>query len=542
MKDMLRRARPTKFEELAAFNALYRPGALSVGMVDEFIQRKLGRKKVQYILAETQPILEETYGVIAYQEQVMQIAVTVAGFTMGEADVLRKAMGKKDPAAMAKQKEKFVSGAVKRGVAAKRAEDLWEYIEPFAGYGFNKSHSVAYAMLAYKTAYLKAHHPVAFMAAMLSSEMGVTDEVVKYVSETRDMAIRVLPPDVNESEWSFTADASEGVRFGLGAIKGVGEAAGEAILAARRRLGRFASLRQFLEEVDPQSLNQKVLESLVKSGAFDAFGEHRAAILAALGPLSESAARRRREAAEGQSNLFGGALPQPEPQAPSVPRWGEAERLRAEKEALGFYLSGNPLVEFESRLQRLSTRSTAELRALAQSAGGPNAPPVTVAGIVTRLSRSKIKSGPNAGRVMGRFVLEDLTGSLGITLFADQLQRYDALLHEDAIVLVKGQVRERGSEMELTVEELSPLERAMEKLVTGVRVSLESELAMNQMLRLRDLLAEHPGESLVEFEIAVDGARVRVAPEGRFKVDPSPSLMRAIEEIVGSGTVVRLGA
>jgi DNA polymerase-3 subunit alpha len=549
MKDMLRRAQPSRFEELAAFNALYRPGALSVGMVDEFIQRKLGKKKVHYILPETQPILEETYGVIAYQEQVMQVAVTVAGFTMGEADVLRKAMGKKDPAAMAKQREKFVSGAAKRGVAAKKAEELWEYIEPFAGYGFNKSHSVAYAMLAYKTAYLKSHHPVAFMAAMLSSEMGATDEIVKYVSEARDMGIVVLPPDVNESEWVFTAAGPSSVRFGLGAIKGVGEAAGESILAARRRIGRFPSLGRFLEEVDPQSLNQKVLESLVKSGALDALGEHRAGLLAALAPLSEAAARRRREALEGQSNLFGGAVAAPEPQIPSVPRWAEAERLRAEKEALGFYLSGNPLVEYEGRIRRLGTRTTADLRALAAgpspsaiTGGGKDAPAVAVAGIVTRLSRSKIKSGPNAGRVMGRFVLEDLTGSLGVTLFADQLQRYDSLLHEDAIVLVKGQVRDRGSEMELTVEELSPLDRVMERLVTGVRVSLERALPVPQMLKLRDLLAEHPGESQVEFEIELDGSKVRISPEGRFKVDASPTLLRAIEEIVGAGSVVRLGA
>jgi DNA polymerase-3 subunit alpha len=511
-------------------------------MVDEFIQRKLGRKKVHYILPETQPILEETYGVIAYQEQVMQIAVKVAGFTMGEADVLRKAMGKKDPAAMAKQREKFVSGAARRGVATRKAEELWEYIEPFAGYGFNKSHSVAYAMLAYKTAYLKVHHPVAFMAAMLSSEMGATDEVVKYLGETRDMGLSILPPDVNESEWAFTQAGERAVRFGLGAIKGLGEGAGEAILAARRRLGRFEGLLQFLESLDTQSINQKVLESLVKSGAFDGFGAHRAALMHAIGPLSEAAARRRREAEEGQSTLFGGAMPAVAPALPDAPKWPEAERLRAEKEAIGFYLSGNPLLELEDRIRRLKTRTTAELR---ETGGGPPANgaagAVSVAGIVTRISRSKIKSGPNAGRVMGRFVLEDLTGNLGVTLFADQLQRYDEFLQEDALVLVKGQVRERGSELEITVEELVPLAKAMEKLVTGLRVSFESELAVPQMLRLRDLFAEHPGESAVEFEVGLEGSRVRIAPEGRFKVDASPDLMRAIEEIVGAGSVVRLG-
>ena len=538
MKDMLRRAQPSKFEDLAAFNALYRPGALSVGMVDEFIQRKLGRKKVHYILPETRPILEETYGVIAYQEQVMQIAVTIAGFTMGEADVLRKAMGKKDPVAMAKQREKFVAGAAGRGFAKKKAEDLWEHIEPFAGYGFNKSHSVAYAMLAYKTAYLKVHHPVEFMAAMISSEMGVTDEVVKYVGEARGMKITVLPPDVSSSEWYFTAAGPDSIRYGLGAIKGVGESTGESILAARRRVGRFSGLAQFLAEVEPQAINQKVLESLVKSGAFDAFGSSRAALLASLAAFSETAQRRRRELEEGQHNLFGGASSVAQPvQKITESSWSETERLRAEKEALGFYLSGNPLTEFEEPIRRLATRTTAELREAGDGANGE----AVVAGIVTRISRMKIKSGTNAGRVMGRFVLEDLTGGLHATLFADKLQRFDALLQEDAIVLVRGQVRERGSEMEITVDEMEPLQKALERLVTGVRVALCEALPPPQMIKLRDLLADHPGNSAIEFELRLADTSVRIAPESRFRVDPTPDLLRAIEEIVGAGSVVRLG-
>ncbi|MGE0639186.1 MAG: DNA polymerase III subunit alpha [Thermoanaerobaculia bacterium] len=537
MKDMLRRAQPSKFEDLAAFNALYRPGALSVGMVDEFIQRKLGRKKVHYILPETQSILEETYGVIAYQEQVMQIAVAVAGFTMGEADVLRKAMGKKDPVAMAKQREKFVEGAAARGTAKRKAEELWEYIEPFAGYGFNKSHSVAYAMLAYKTAYLKVHHPVEFMAAMLSSEMNVTDEVVKYVSEARDMNIRVVAPDVNSSEWYFTAAGDDAIRYGLGAIKGVGESAGEAILAARRRVGKFPSVAAFFAEVDPQAMNQKVLDSLVKSGAFDGFGVPRSALVASLGSYVEAAQRRRREIEEGQHNLFGGAPLAPATSDREEDTWSEAERLRAEKEALGFYLSGNPLTEFEEQIGRLATRTTADLRNAGEEANGE----AVVGGIITRISRIKIKSGANAGRVMGRFVLEDLTGGIQATLFADKLQRFDSLLVEDAIVLVRGQVRERGSEMEMTVDEIVPLEKAIEKLVTGVRVALSAELATPRMLELRDLLTDHPGESAVELELQVDGTSVRIAPEARFRIDPTPEVLRAIEAIVGAGSVVRLG-
>ncbi|HEX2645149.1 MAG TPA: DNA polymerase III subunit alpha, partial [Thermoanaerobaculia bacterium] len=274
MTDLLRRAQPSKFEDLAAFNALYRPGALSVGMVEEYIQRKLGRKKVKYIFPETQEILEETYGVIVYQEQVMLIAVAVSGFTMAEADTLRKAMGKKKLDVMAKMKEAFVSGAEKRGKSREKAGELWDYIEPFAGYGFNKSHSVAYAMLAYKTAYLKAHYPVAFMAAMLNSEISSSDTIAKYVGEVRNMGIAMLPPDINESSYFFTVvknAGAEAIRYGMGGVKGVGEGAIEAVLEARRRLGHFRSLAQLASEVDLRAVNRKVFECLTKAGAFDSF-------------------------------------------------------------------------------------------------------------------------------------------------------------------------------------------------------------------------------------------------------------------------------
>ncbi len=533
MKDMLRRAQPSKFEDLCAFNALYRPGALSVGMVDEFIERKTGRKRVHYILPETEPILRETYGVIAYQEQVMQIAVTVAGFTMGEADVLRKAMGKKKAEVMAEQKEQFLSGAETRGVPRKKAQELWEYIEPFAGYGFNKSHSVAYAYLAYKTAFLKAHHPVAFMAAMLTSEISSTDEIVKYVQECREMGIQVLPPDVNESEWAFTAESGR-IRFGLGGVKGLGEAAVAALLEARQRVGGFRGLGQLVAEVDPKAINQKVFEALIKSGACDRFGFHRAAMAASIDRMTDSAQRRRREIEEGQGTLFGGAgARDPEPDGRVAP-WPEMDRLRAEKEALGFYLTGNPLTEIEPLLRRLVTHTTATLRDGYSGAA-------TVGGLVTRLKRAKIKSGPNAGRVMGRLVLEDLDGGINVTLFADQLQRFEPLLLDEAVVLVRGQVRERGAEQELTAEEIVPLDRAAAKLVTSVRVEIARELSRGELLKLRDLVTEHPGDFPLEISVRLATSTVNISPEGRFKVTFSPVLILAIEELVGAGTVTRQG-
>jgi DNA polymerase-3 subunit alpha len=536
MRDMLRRAQPARFEDLAAFNALYRPGALSVGMVDEYISRKLGRKKVVYILPETEPILRETYGVVAYQEQVMQLAVAIAGFSMAEADVLRKAMGKKNAEAMAKQKEKFLSGAVNKGFARKKAEELWNFIEPFAGYGFNKSHSVAYAMLAYKTAYLKAHYPVAFMAAMLSSEISSTDDLVKYVAECREMKIPVLPPDVNVSEWAFAVEGGS-IRFGLGGVKGLGEGAAEAILAARRRVGRFGGMAHLVAEVDSRAANLKVFESLVKSGSCDAFDASRAALVESIGRTLDWAQRRRRAEEAGQGSLFGGASSVEHGPAEdrSIPEWPTPDRLRFEKEALGFFLSGHPLAAFEETLNRLASHDTQALR---DGYTGE----ATVGGIVTRVKRMKIKSGPNAGKVMSRFVLEDLRGGVNVAVFAEAMKRFDAQLVEDAAVIVGGTVRERGGEVELTLERLTPLERASTRLISEVRIVLPEMTSKGTLLRLRDLLAEHPGEAGVVFAMAVDaGSPIEIVPSQRFRVDYSADLEAQIERLVGPGSVARVG-
>jgi DNA polymerase-3 subunit alpha len=530
MRDLLRRGQPTLFADLAAFNALYRPGALSVGMVEEYIKRKRGQKKVRYILPETRPILEETYGVIAYQEQVMQIAVQVAGFTLGEADILRKAMGKKKPKVMAEQKEKFVEGAAKRQVAAKKARELWEYIEPFAGYGFNKSHSVAYAMLAYKTAYLKAHHPVAFMSAMLTSEMSSKDNVAKYFQECRGMGIAVLPPDVNESSWSFTA-VGDDIRFGLGAVKGVGASAVESILEARRESGRFESLWDFAMRVDPRALNHKAFESLIKGGCFDELGSERRATLEVLDRVLGFAQKKRREKEEGQSSLFGeGAADEgPMPDAQTIP-WSERDRLRYEKEALGFYLTGNPLSEYGDRLHRLTTHDTASLGEGAEGS-------VAVGGLITRIRVNKIKSGPNAGRQMARFVLEDLQGTIPVAVFADKLQECGSLIKDEAIVVVKGAARDRGAEVELTLEELVSLEKAEDELVDELRLDLSSRMSTGKMLELRDLLVENSGDLPVRMSLRLDGRQITITPEDRFRVRLDDGLIESIERILGPGTV-----
>ncbi|MDH3254755.1 MAG: DNA polymerase III subunit alpha, partial [Acidobacteriota bacterium] len=529
MTDLLQRAKPSKFEDLAAFNALYRPGALTVGMVEEYIQRKLGKRRVKYVLPETRPILEETYGVVAYQEQVMQLAVEVAGFSMGEADVLRKAMGKKQPEVMAKQHQKFIEGAVARGVAKRKAQELWEYIEPFAGYGFNKSHSVAYAMLAYKTAFLKAHYPVAFMSAMLTSEMSSRDNVAKYISECRQMGIPVLPPDVNESSWTFTV-VEDTIRFGLGAVKGLGSSAVEAILEARQRAGRFVDFTQFAREVDLKAVNHRAFECLIKSGSFDSFGSHRRALLSSLDPILEFAQRQRRAAEEGQGSLFSSeTMPQPGPDT-SLPEWEDRERLSYEKEVLGFYLTGNPLAEYSEALERQATHSTA---GLADGAEGT----IVVGGVVTRMRQVKIRGGRNAGRMMGRFVLEDIQGSVSVTLFADQLQKFASILENEAVVLVRGTLRERGSDKELAAEEIVALEDVEKKSPEFVELVMDREFSGSEMLALRDTLIENQGETPVRFEIDLGAVVVRVVPEKRFRVSPEPDVIAALESIVGAGCV-----
>ncbi|HEY3566325.1 MAG TPA: DNA polymerase III subunit alpha [Thermoanaerobaculia bacterium] len=537
MTDLLRRVKPSRFDELAALNALYRPGALSVGMVEEYIQRKQG-KKFNYTLPETKAILEETYGVITYQEQVMLIAVAVAGFTMAEADTLRKAMGKKKVDVMAKMKEKFVEGAAKRGVPREKSAGLWDYIEPFAGYGFNKSHSVAYANLAYKTAYLKAHYPVAFMAAMLNSELNSTDSIAKYAAECRNMGIRLLPPDINESSWYFTVIGDE-IRYGLGAVKGVGEGAIEEVLAARRRVGRFRSLAHLATEIDLRTANRKVFESLIKAGAFDSHGIHRAALMDALDGLLDYAQRRRREREEGQHSLFGamvsaGESMEPVPDA-SVKPWPERERLRNEKEALGFFLTGNPLSEYQEALERSVSHTTASLKDGVKE-GAPEGT-VTLGGMVTGFNRVKIKSGANAGRFMGRFVLEDLEGSMPVTLFANQLQQFGHLISDEAVVLVKGQVRERGTDSEITVEEILPLKQIAGRPLAGVDLKLNPRLSTTQMLKLRDLLTEHPGDVPVTLEMQVQDRTYRIATPDNLKIQLGPALVTSIEGLLGQGSI-----
>ncbi|HVR40510.1 MAG TPA: DNA polymerase III subunit alpha [Thermoanaerobaculia bacterium] len=490
MVDLLRKSRPTKFEDLAALNALYRPGALDAGMVDEYVRRKNGQSKAKYLVPEMKEILEETYGVIVYQEQVMQIAQRVAGYSLGQADLLRKAMGKKDAAMMAAERDKFVAGAVANGYEKKKANEVFDYIEPFARYGFNKSHSVAYALVAYQTAWLKVHHPRHFMAALMSSEMDKTEAVVKFINEAKSMGIEVMPPDINESNYWFTV-VGQNIRFGLGAVKGVGESAIESILAGRQKIGRFTSLLQFCEEVDLRACNKKVLEALIKSGSFDFLGGSRKALFDQIEPISDSAQRTKDEKERGQSSLFGNvaqtllSVPKGAQTGVSVPQkaeWPEDEKLRNEKETLGFYITGHPLTRYANELKMFANATTETLyRFIDQTAN--------IGGIVSQIKKSKIKKGPNEGKLMAKFVLDDQFGSVDVVVFSDLYAKYARWLDNGVAVLITGAVKDTGG------------------MTTGRSASLQS--AEQSAQHIDDEYGGHPETSRARvsaYEVRIDDA------------------------------------
>src|SRR5689334_6920150 len=419
MRDVLRRYKPNSIEDLTALNALYRPGPIQGGMIDDFIDRKHGRKKIEYELPELQQVLQETLGVIVYQEQVMQIANKLAGYSLGEADLLRRAMGKKKAEEMAQQRERFTQGAVQRGYPQKKIEKIFDLMAQFAGYGFNKSHSAAYALLAYHTAYLKTHYPVEFMAALLTAETGSTDKVVKYINECREMGIPVEPPDINVSDANFTPHG-EAIRFGLAAVKNVGRTAIDSILAARKEAGKFNSIYEFCDKVDLRLLNKRVLESLIKSGAMDSFGT-RSQLMAVLDKAIEHAQKTQRDAESGQHGLFGVFQPEevqaPEDRLPDTPDWDEHTRLANEKEILGFFITGHPLEKYRDKLRDLNARAAEEIGQMKYSTGKDEE--LCIGGIIANVRVLTSKRGD----LYAQATLEDMTGSLDMLVFPDAYKR-----------------------------------------------------------------------------------------------------------------------
>ncbi|MFB3126676.1 MAG: OB-fold nucleic acid binding domain-containing protein, partial [Candidatus Acidiferrales bacterium] len=489
-----------------------------------------------YLLPELKEVLEETYGVIVYQEQVMQIANRLAGFSLGEADILRRAMGKKKPKEMAAQQEKFLAGCRERKVNPKKAVKIFELMAQFAGYGFNKSHSAAYALLAYQTAYLKTHYPVEFMAAVLSAETGNTEKVVKYIGECRQMGITVLPPDVQSSDWSFTP-AGESLRFGLGAVRNVGFNTVRAVQEARQRLGQFTSLMQFCEEVDVRTLNRRALESLVKAGALDSLGGHRAQLLAAAEGALARATRVQREKESGQHALFGTGVAQaaPPPPLPEVEEWPEHERLAYEKETLGFFTSGHPLSRFEGRLRRLGTVAIADLETKA------NNERVRLAGIVVRVRQMRSRKG-DRWAIAG---LEDLSGVADLLIFPEAFRRLESRFHTDAVLLVKGRLRAEEAGVRLAVEDAKPLEETLAESgerdaggATVSRVVIELDpghITAETIDRLDALFRRKPGHSPVEFRLPPE---VGAQEAGRnLRVQADEELLSELKTLCGESAV-----
>jgi DNA polymerase-3 subunit alpha len=535
MREVLRKLQPVSYDDLTALNALYRPGPLQSGMVDDYIERRHGRQKVTYPHEALEKILEPTYGTLVFQEQVMQAAVEMAGFSLAQADNLRKAMGKKKVEVMAAQKKLFVEGAAKGGIPTKKSAEVFELMEKFAAYGFNKSHSAAYALVAYWCGYLKAHHPAHFMAALLTSDRDNTSKVVRYIAECRELSIEVLPPDVNESDVDFTAVGPRTIRFGLSAIKGVGRSAVKSILEARERAGRFEELYGYCAEIDLRLNNKKVLEALVKAGALDSLGGKRSALMAALEPACEAAASVQSDRLTGQSSLFDTpGLIEDAPargELPVVPEWPDEDRLRYEKEVLGFYVSGHPL---ERHVELLESLTSSQLTDLAEHGGQE----VTVAGIVTSLRKMRTKKGD----WMAFLQLEDLTGHAEVVVFPKAWEVCADFIEVDAPLCVKGQVEAEGDSAKILAEELQLLGQAEEAAASSLVVELPPALPereLDELLgRTDDLLAGHPGTCPVRFRLLVpEVGAVTVAAGMRFAVKPDSGLLSGLEALVGDGKV-----
>jgi len=534
MRDVLRRYKPTCVEDLTALNSLYRPGPIQGGMIEDFVERRWGRKKVEFDLPELEPLLKETFGVIVYQEQVMQIANRLAGYSLGEADLLRRAMGKKDPEAMAKQRERFVRGATERGFPPKKIEKLFDLMEQFAGYGFNKSHSAAYALLAYQTAFLKTHYPVEFMAALLTSVSGSTDDVVKYINECREMGIAVEPPDINVSDAYFTPHG-EAIRFGLAAVKNVGHNAIESIVAARKEAGEFKSIFQFCEKVDLHLLNKRVMESLIKSGAMDRLGR-RAQLMAVIDNAMEHAQKTQKDAALGQHGLFGvfqqDDAPQAEKPLPNIPDWDEHQRLGHEKEILGFFITGHPLEKYREKLLDFNALSTTEVAELKSSTGRDE---VSIGGILKNIRVAKSKKGD----LYAQGQLEDMNGSVEILCFADAYKRLADKLKLTVPVLAKGGVRvEDGSNSKLMIGDITPLEQAQPKLPQHLRIKISVEdVSPATIDELHTLCLERRGAARVLFDLERKGDFTVVMEAEGYNVLPDRTFIQRVEELCGRGSV-----
>jgi DNA polymerase III subunit alpha len=534
MRRALIDMRPDRFEDLIVLVALYRPGPMA--NIPTYCARKLGHETTDYLHPKLQPILEATYGVITYQEQVQQIARDLAGYSLGRADILRRAMGKKDKKEMASQRDIFISGAVERGIAKSDAEAIFEACAKFAEYGFNKSHSAPYALLTYQTAYLKANYPVEFLAASMTLAMGNTDKLAEFRAEAERLDIKVEPPSINRSGVEFDV-AGNTIHYALAALRGVGRQAVESILAARSERP-FADLGDFARRINPRAVNKRVLESLVAAGAFETIEKNRARTFAVVDTMLATAQRAHEDAAIGQSELFGGAAAPVPIVLPSVENWLPAERLQREYDAVGFFLSGHPLDDYASALKRLRVQSWSEFaRAVKAGAGAGR-----VAGTVVARTERRTKNGTK----MGIIGLSDPSGHYEAVLFAEGLAQYRDLLEPGTAVLLFLTAEVQGDEVRARIQSVEPLDQAAAKMQKGLRVFLRDDTPLEGVAKRLEPIAlaagrnggEH-GDGEVSMVLMLgNGNEVEVKLPGRFKV--SPQIAGAIKAVSGVVTVEAL--
>jgi DNA polymerase-3 subunit alpha len=529
MKELLVKLKPESFDDIIALVALHRPGPLGSGMVDDFIKRKHGNVPIHFEIPQMEEILRETYGVIVYQEQVMKIAGSLANFSLGDADVLRRAMGKKDPKEMEKQKENFLEGARSKGIDSHKAEGVFDLMAKFAEYGFNKSHSAAYALIAYQTAYLKGHYRLEFMAALLTCEMENTDKIVKYIGECHDMGIEILPPDVNGSFRDFTVIGNK-IRFGLAAVKNVGGGAVDSIISEREKNEPFKDIFDFCQRADPRKVNKRVLESLIKCGAFDFTGAHRSQMMAALNEAIEIAQLKQKEKMSKQVNLFssfrgGEANERDHHQLPDIEEWHENQLLSFEKETLGFYITSHPLTRYEEDIKRFTSENTASLAHLETGRE------VTICGVVNTFKEITTRKGER----MAFATLEDLKGVIEVILFPDIFLSSLSYLKGDDPILVKGVLDVGEENFKIKANEVIPLSKIKEKSISRVHIKLTTPGLTKELLeRLKSILLGKRGRCRVFLHIVIPNRSETIIslPE-QVNVAPSHEMTREVEEVFG---------
>ncbi len=535
MKDLIKRLQPDCFEDMIALVALFRPGPLQSGMVDNFIERKHGKEAISYPDEKWQheslkPILEPTYGIILYQEQVMQIAQTLAGYTLGGADMLRRAMGKKKPEEMAKQRAGFEEGAVKNGVDGELAMKIFDLVEKFAGYGFNKSHSAAYALVSYQTLWLKTHFPAEFMAAVMTADMDNTDKIVTLVDECQRMGLTVIPPDVNTGRYRFSVNEDGHIVYGIGAVKGVGEGPIEAILEARDRDGPFRDLFDFCNRVDIKKLNKRVMEKLILSGAMDRLGPHRAALMATLEEAMRAAEQHAKAQAVGQVDMFGvltEEIDDVKKAFANVPHWPDKVWLEGERETLGLYLTGHPINQYSGELRRYTSGRLCDLHPTSRDT-------VTTAAGLVIAARSMVTK---RGNKMGIFTLDDRSGRLDVTLFSEALEKYEELMQKDRILVVSGQVSfdDFSGGLKMSARELLDINDARERFARAIRISLDEQRIDERFFpRLCEILEPaRAGVCPVQVNYRRPGSRVRLTLGTEWRVTPTDQLIDDLRVLLG---------